>query len=120
MYCWVIDKYLHSNNYRYNESLNIIYKVLGQSKQILKLAGVCRLEGADVMKLIVTSPPSLGRSLANTQPVQTKMFQDLLLLDRQILLSSEIFRSCRATILNWLVTAFEAVVLIALNGQLPY
>ena len=45
------------------------------------------------MKLSVTSPPSLGRSLANTQPVQMKICQDLLLLDRSNILLNTGFRT---------------------------
>ena len=45
------------------------------------------------MKLSVTSPPSLGRSLANTQPVQMKICQDLLLLDRSNILLNSGFRT---------------------------
>ena len=73
---------------------NNLIKVLGSGKNILNLAGVCRVEGTDVMQVSVTRPPSL--LFTNTQLVQLIICHDLLSLDcSDILLKDGVRRFTR-------------------------
>ena len=73
---------------------NNLMKVLGSSKNILNLAGVCRVEGTDVIQVSVTRPPSL--LFTKTQLVQLIICHDLLSLDcSDILLKDGVRRFTR-------------------------
>ena len=79
---------------------NNLIKVLGNanSKNILNLAGVCRVEGTDVMQVSVTRPPSplFSKDFTNTQLVQLIICHDLLSLDcSDILLKDGVRRFTR-------------------------